>query len=100
MQQLSCGNIDCPFGDWGLPAHTHVHHIKAIDAWNRRAANPEVERLRTANAELAEALKRLCARFPTAVDMDAAGVGEDAISAACNAYDAARAALKSVEAKS
>jgi hypothetical protein len=47
----------------------------------------EVEALR-------KALTKLCTQFPTDHDMAAAGWGTTEINEACNAYDAARAALK------
>jgi hypothetical protein len=51
--------------------------------------------LRASRDELLSALTRLCTQFPTDTDMEAAGWESSAISEACNAYDAARAALAS-----
>jgi multidrug resistance efflux pump len=58
-------------------------------AWQAASAShaAEVEALR-------KALTKLCTQFPTDHDMAAAGWGTTEINEACNAYDAARAALK------
>jgi hypothetical protein len=61
----------------------------------REAAATEIEALRASRDELVQALTRLCTQFPTDTDMEAAGWESSAISEACNAYDAARAALAS-----
>jgi hypothetical protein len=47
--------------------------------------------------KLREALTKLCSQFPTDTDMLAAGWETCEVNAACDAYDAARAALKETE---
>jgi hypothetical protein len=47
--------------------------------------------------KLREALTKLCSQFPTDTDMALAGWSMSEINAACDAYDAARSALKESE---
>ena len=76
-----------------------INAQKEMDADLALAIAAEVEAIPkvAASAQLAKALTRLCRIFPTDGDMAEAGWAASEIKAACDAYDAARAALAKVE---
>jgi hypothetical protein len=81
------------WGDWSSWADIRDGVIAVHDrAWQAASAD-SADQIR----KLREALTRICTQFPTDTDMAAAGWETHEINAACDAYDAARAALKETE---
>jgi Tfp pilus assembly protein PilO len=75
---------------------------EAFEAWAKAYYAESAWQAATAsNADqirkLREALTKLCSQFPTDTDMALAGWSMSEINAACDAYDAARSALKESE---
>jgi hypothetical protein len=69
-----------------------AHAESSWTAWQAASAS-NADQIR----KLREALTKLCSQFPTETDMALAGWSMSEINAACDAYDAARSALKETE---